>query len=862
MKVTESIARFLRARATPNSSDLVERALVEGMELQVNVAADSGTPVDGKRCTYTNGVDEWFSIRIPKNADSEPEFTDYDLRWPLDLHAEGIGCTGWLWKEKCSKYVAYDFDSIVGHSAGVGISDDDLNKVKEVVSALPYVEVRRSTGGKGIHLYVALDSIPTENHTVHAALARCVLGMMSSETNFDLASQIDACGSIMWVWHRKQAENGFALLKPATKVLTEADLPSNWRDHIAVVTRKRAKIKVEGVTDEDSFDTLAAKQQRIPLDTCHKTVIEELGRSGYSTIWISDRHMLQTHTCALQEVKESLGLKGVFRTSSQGRDKGSCNCFAFPLANGGWRVYRFSKGVAEDPTWTQDGEGWTNCVFNRHADLQTASRIVGAAWMGDACTCDTVEQARQLAKLLGVDLPPLTADRPVNVKQTTPQTIAFEAAEIKGEEVKGWGRAYRKLKVLRQVEAPINDADYDSTIVFTVTPEFEDAGWAVSTDKGQWVHVAKSTAVEVAIHRHKIPPHDHANFAGRVASKPIFLVNEPLQPEWLDGRRWNRHGARTIEPTYGGHHPHYDLILQHVGRGLNTAVSADPWCARHGIATGCDYIRLWCASIVQHPKQHLPLLYMYSSLRDNGKSAFHKSIALVFERGVVEGVRMLNEQFNRMLAGAVLVYLDEERVSKDAAERVKYYVDADYTSIRMMHTDAFMFPNYSHWIASYNFVDALPVEDGDQRVVMVEVPTLYDEDKIDWRGAMLPALDAERSDFLGSLLSVDLPPSGGRLYLPVLSTALKESVMAAGRTASTGCDRAELAARIAEKVGPLGRWSGRSADLLDLLGPGSWSSAPNHLRRYVREVADQLHAQGITVNLTQQRLITLETTPC
>ena len=93
---------------------------------------------------------------------------------------------------------------------------------------LPYVEVRKSTGGGGLHLYVYFDAagIPCENHTVHAALARCILGMMSSECNFDFASQIDCCGGVMWIWHRKMtAENvGLTLIKPATKALSSSRL--------------------------------------------------------------------------------------------------------------------------------------------------------------------------------------------------------------------------------------------------------------------------------------------------------------------------------------------------------------------------------------------------------------------------------------------------------------------------------------------------------------------------------------------------------------------------------------------------------------------------------------------------------------
>src|SRR5208337_5315938 len=121
-----------------------------------------------------------------------------------------------------------------------------------------------STGGSGIHLYVYFDAegVPTDNHTEHAALARCILGMMSSETGFDFASQIDCCGGVMWIWHRKMtAENhGLSLVKPATKELSVADLPTNWRDHIEVVQKKRSKVRVNGIAEDkmDAFEALTS----------------------------------------------------------------------------------------------------------------------------------------------------------------------------------------------------------------------------------------------------------------------------------------------------------------------------------------------------------------------------------------------------------------------------------------------------------------------------------------------------------------------------------------------------------------------------------------------------------------------------
>ena len=383
-KVTEAIQNFIRARRpTHNAPELLDR-LNPFMETQVNVAADNGEPVDGRRSTYTDGEYTWFNIRIPKNAAGEPEFHDYDLRWPLDLHVEGIGWTGWDWSARRSRAVGFDFDAITAHAKGIGVSDEELERVKQAAMAWPGAEVRRSTGGAGIHLYVYFDDagIPTANHTEHAALARCILGMMSSETGFDFASQIDACGHNMWVLHRKMTvENqGLKLIKPAEKVLSISDLPTNWRDHIEVVTRRRSKIRVHTeLADEylNPFEELASGRRMVPLDDIHKAIMDELVHSGFSTIWVPDHHLLQTHTCGLAKLIADGKVQGIFKTNSDGKHPQTPNCFMFPLEKGGWRVFRFSPGVQEDETWTQDKEGWTTCFFNCRPNLTVAAKAMG-----------------------------------------------------------------------------------------------------------------------------------------------------------------------------------------------------------------------------------------------------------------------------------------------------------------------------------------------------------------------------------------------------------------------------------------------------------------------------------------------------
>src|SRR5207253_13694 len=97
-------------------------------------------------------------------------------------------------------WVGFDFDAITGHSKG--ISNQELDRVRAAACGLPWVEVRKSTGGAGLHLYVHLNE-PTKNHTEHADLAKVVLAQMSAQTGFDFGSQIDVCGGNLWIWHRK-----------------------------------------------------------------------------------------------------------------------------------------------------------------------------------------------------------------------------------------------------------------------------------------------------------------------------------------------------------------------------------------------------------------------------------------------------------------------------------------------------------------------------------------------------------------------------------------------------------------------------------------------------------------------------------
>jgi hypothetical protein len=806
-KVAHAISSFLTARkAAHNGPDLLERYLqyAQMMETQVNVSAGKGWPVDGKKSTYTDGIDEWFNIRIPKDANSEPHFKDYELRFPLDLHAEAIGATGWDWAARKSRWLGFDFDSITGHAAGVGIKDDELDRVKEAACALPWVEVRRSTGGNGLHLYVYFDDagVPTENHTVHAALGRAVLGMMSSETGFDFSSHIDVCGGNMWIWARKMTRENQGLLqiKPQGRPLSLSDLPANWRDHIEVVTRKRSKIKINGVEkygEQDPFEELASSRRRIDLDAKHKLILDELRASGYTAVWVPDYHMLQTHTCAFQklidEKKKELGLVGFFKTISDGKDPGTQNCFAFPLDNGGWKVYLYGQGRPEAETWEQDTTGWTTCFFNKQPNLKVAARAMGG--MEDAekggFEFETASQANNAAQALGrtLPLPEHMKNRKTTLKaHKDGRLMAKVASEVGDEGMKQQGWQAKKGYWLQIFEtktdtrsADLKVAEFDNVIRALKTPAGDRAGWMMLDDTSEWVRIpreeAKATLLTLG---HSKPEADV--ILGMAGKKNWSLVNLPFQPEYPGNRQWNQGAAQykykpaDLPDDVAPHHPHWDMVMKHCGQDLDDALQHLEWAKSANIKTGADYLRTWAACMLQEPYEKLPYLFFYGE-QNSGKSIYHEALALLMTKGVAAADKALgsNSEFNGELANAVLAYIEERDVAgtKGAYNKLKDWVTSPVLWVRKMRTDLYPQLNTLHFVQTANEREALPIKTGDTRITMLFVPSLDPGQEIA-KSVLIDRLKEEAPHFMRTIMDLQLPQMIGRLRLPMVSTNNKE----------------------------------------------------------------------------------------
>jgi hypothetical protein len=718
------------------------------------------------------------------------------LKYSIYEKATDIGMTGWDWQEKKSRWVGFDFDAITGHAAGVGVEEADLTKIQEKAKGIPWVEVRASTSGRGLHLYVYLEDFHTETHTEHQAIARCILGIMGTEVGFDFASAVDCAGGNMWVWSTRATRDngGFGLIKPAECKLSTKLLPSNWKDQVEVVTKQRNKVRVTNVSDVDnnSFENLTASRKIIPLDEIHKELIQYLGEHGYSTIWVPDHHLLQAHTYGLKQAHAHFEYEGYFDTLSQGKDPGQPNCFLFPMYNGAWKVYRFSPGAPEHSLWDQNGEDWTSCLYNRKPTFDAACKSLGGVELsgGKGYQFDSVGMAQQVCEVLGQSftVPDYMIARETVLKIQKNGTVLIRIKHEKGDKAPdgfvkpdrvGYWERVLGVKLATSVDDELCYFEFDNKIRNLITPNLKDGGWYIRNDRGDWVCYEKSTVKDVLSMTHNGT--QIGAIMGESVLKGWYLVNLPFHDEYPGNRQWNLGAAQfryqpTMEEDFTKDKmKHWDMILNHCGQELDEYVKDDQWCIEANIKRGGDYLRMWIASMLRFPFEPLPYLFLFSQEQNTGKSILWEAIQLLMDGGICKADTALTTKsdFNGELANAVLAVVEETNISvagERTQNRMKDWVTSPFISVRKMRTDSYLQKNTLHFIQTANHESNCPVLAGDTRITMMYVPAPKVEIA---KPVLIKNLEAEAPYFMRSIMDLHIPTAPGRLRLPVIHTSRK-----------------------------------------------------------------------------------------
>ena len=777
MKKTEAIKEFFK---NSGNSHLTEK-YYHGMEVQVNVAKDDGQRVqgvwEGKHWVgWENPTtkERWKSFRIPWNADSEPMYQDSELRFDLAQHVEGIGMTGWDWLERKSRWVGYDFDSIINHKCGLEM--EELSLIKDKILSLPYTTLVKSTSGKGIHLYIYFEEpVTTDNHNQHAALSRSILSKISGEVGYNLNNSVDVCGGILWCYHRKQeGTDGLSLLKKG-ELFPTSKIPTNWRDHIEVTSGKRKKIKSTSV----DFDNLFSTVKMVSLDSEHLKLLNWFSlKAKKDSWWDSDHNMLVCHTWDLKKAHTDLSLKGIFNTDSSGSSMQ--NCFAFPNYGGVWVVRRHGLRVKEHPSWVTDPSGWTKCVFNDDADLEICVKSNnGLESVKDGYVFDKAKDGIEALGNMGViiDIPEEYGNRRFCIKEKKNKLIISVARESRDNQLPGFLADARGhyWEIIVNNPRPRKEINPPDDLIRHCVSNNAEAGWYIFA-RSKWILQNKSNVQTVLLSQEGVKSNVDIEIAmSKAILNPWDLCSIPFADEYPGNRKWNKDAASILVKPENGVYSTWLSLLEHVGASLTPVVLQDSWCVQNVIKTGGEYLLCWLSSMFQNPFEPLPYLFFVGE-QNTGKSTLHEAIgSFLIKKGYVRADNALlsTTGFNSEIANAVLCVVEEcnLKINKEAANRIKDWVTGKTISIRAMYRNSYDCPNTTHWIQCANDKGYCPVSVGDTRIVVIRVNRLKKEIP---KSALFNILKEEAPAFLKLLLNLELPVASGRLAVPCLKTYEKE----------------------------------------------------------------------------------------
>jgi hypothetical protein len=129
--------------------------------------------------------------------------------------------------------------------------------------------------------------------------------------------------------------------------------------------------------------------------------------------------------------------------------------------------------------------------------------------------------------------------------------------------------------------------------------------------------------------------------------------------------------------------------------------------------------------IVKYPGKRLRYAILLQGAEGDGKTWFmHLLGAVLGSKNVTPlSAEALQEKYNGWAAGSQICFFEEIRLlghSKfDVLNRIKPVITNDVVSIRRMNTDAYPAPNTSTKVLTTNFRDALPLDGGDSRFLIL-----------------------------------------------------------------------------------------------------------------------------------------------
>ena len=669
------------------------------------------------------------------DGDHGIELREYCPDWIPD--AALFGSSGWDVVERRSRWIGIDID---GPGKPKALTLEQLDKLVEACKAIPFIRVQRSKSGNGLHIFARFD-IPPRSSTrrEHKRLAKRLALLIEQRTGIPLVRDMDAYGTIMWLWSAKVGEGGFRVESAESEPLCEDMLP--------VLTETPAPA-VNNVLSVD-------------LDEEHRKIVERWRLSDFAVEEAEDGkgvRIIRLHTKAAE------GEPG-YTTNAPGDHPRECNAYAYPQPGGGFLIARYG-GAEECAPWFKSSAGNWVCLYAVPQPIEAAARqrllYYNGQYLGTLSDIAAVlEQAGHTVPIDGI------ADKRGTMSREGDRYIVAVEARSKDVPIPaGWQKS--KYKLLYAVEVEGGERPSLEGKVYCGVRDGVANEWFTNLDdqlikrsredcRAALRSLADKETVEAAI--------------SAAAAKPWPVVRVPFQPAILADKLNPGAPQIAVKPA-AGDYPTWWELCDHAGSSLYEYLEGIEWW-RQKRWGGAQYIMAWIANALRHPTCRLPMLAMVGP-QQSGKSTLAESLDILVPKGVYNIGKNIRtkDKFDAGLEGSPFVFADEVDMSDNGLfQQLKEWITSPVVTIRPMYAQAREVTNYTHWLSATNDVAFLPQGDDQTRIVILSVPRPRQPIE---KGELTTRLRREAPAFQHALLTMELPPGDGRLALPAVWTDAKD----------------------------------------------------------------------------------------
>ncbi len=717
-----------------------------------------------------------------------------------------VGGYGLDWTTKTIHWIGLDIDA---KNSGPIQTEEDKNVLVDALARLGYCEIRNSSSGKGLHVYVTLaHPIPNvDSEKTYAsyrnALATCIESALAANGYAHLPV-FDRVGTVLYMWKKDAGPDAYKLLRSGTVTFPGTLVPElkSVRTEITgpgwPVTPEDAIIRGWSTLQYEFFDYLAKNDPAfVPFP--------------------SEGIICHAHTSAVARCVAELKIPGFWSTNTAGSDPSHHNCYITVLRNSSIiRVWRAGNGSTPETNAWSDVGGRTVAILNGVSrsklllltGLQAPSKNSRARGI----------VRRDVLSQLNIPSSETWGDIDANLQVNTSK-VKFS---VKGrrDPQPGWMTGATQMTYVLDIDDGLHTRKVEEVSGRTETDDIDvqytrdDSNEMIvyfKNEKQEWQHSTNDSLLRAYLQeRYKLSSADIKRLlALKYANDVMQRVEMPCVPfgkyEYEKRSYWN------VPPTdFCFPKPDVPKVIScasYVDPSLQSLANECPaWFALYNhifaalaipkeirdaytITTGADYGMLWAAYKLADPLNIVPILVL-TGPPETGKTFFADSFRHFFTgRGAYKITGTITSNYPDWLGVVIGSADDLEEYDPNTVTRLKNIGSGDRLEINPKFKRPSLVGGYLSLIMNMKDTTAFPAEYLADRCTFVEVAPITDvpydpdffsagcRDVSDKRiHARIPnvhwTLNQQAEAFFQYLCSIKLPTPVRRYALPIAGKPL------------------------------------------------------------------------------------------